>query len=158
MKSFKLAFVSLLFPLVSQAVDLRQGDIYRGEILIGDKHNRGRSCLVQINEAISTNSDQYYNIIVKLYNDRHLIVNSKNSLQINGGRSFKARLYSNYLEAKGSAYNVSNPETQDLKIVRAPLHSLHINFLNQKPFSALILSGQNIIANCVNLRLERTNK
>ncbi len=157
MKFFKLTFISLLLPLVSHAVDLRQVNIYRGQIhlyhLGNTQKHIGNGCLVKIKENISDTSDQYYDVTVKSDDDK----NAK-GLRINEGRNFKALLYNNYLEGRGSSYNVQVQGTQTYRAVQAPKHTLHINFLNQVPFSALILEGEKVIVNCANLRLDNQVK
>ena len=152
MNFFKLTFVALLLPLVSRAVDLRQGDKYRGEIFIGENPKKG--CLVEV-----VSIDPMYTINVKLYDDRYRPnaqpKNSKNpGLRISGGRTFKGYVYYSSLTAKGSIFQVFQPETQSYKRMRND-NQLELNFNEkQAPLRALIFDGQRVVANCHNLKLE----
>lgn len=136
---YGLITICSLLPLVSVAIDLREGDVYQGEVLIGKYP--GKSCFLTVDKDVSTNSDHHYSIT---FRD-----------SASESRHFKARPYDGYLTAKTSVYQ-KKTTTGNIVRKKNSRESLHINFLKTQSLdSALILDDEKIVSNCVGLRLVR---
>ncbi len=128
--------LAALISTKAWSLDLREGDLYRGKILIGKHPNE--ACQLKVVKEIISSTDRYFNVVMFKKN-------------IEDGRGFQARQYDGYLTAIGSTYLVKNSEGKVTR-VKNKKESLHINFIkNQSLDSALILNDESVIVNCVGL-------
>ncbi|MEK6773136.1 MAG: hypothetical protein AABY64_04280 [Bdellovibrionota bacterium] len=128
--------LGMMISTTAWSLDLREGELYRGKILIGKHPNE--ACQLKVVKEIISSTDRYFSIVMFKKN-------------IYDGRGFQARQYDGFLTGIGSIYHVKNSEGKVTR-VRNKKESLHINFQkNQSLDSALILNEESLIVNCVGL-------